>query len=150
MIKLLIVEDNSHKREKVIDYILELLPDAIIDQAHSFSSGSKLAIDNDYDTIILDISLPTYDKTENDTGGRNRAFGGHEIARKIIRRKLRTNIIFITQFDSFSDQDRSHSIDSLEELLKNDCGDNFIGLVRYDSSKYSWKETLSEFLGIKS
>ncbi|HDR2409039.1 TPA: response regulator [Enterobacter bugandensis] len=147
MKSILMVEDNSHKRQKVLDYILELLPDANIDVAHSFSSGGKLATENRYDMILLDISLPTYDKTENDTGGRNRAFGGHEIARKIIRRKIHTKIIFITQFDSFSDQDRSHSIDSLEELLKNDCGDNYIGLVRYDSSKYSWKEQLGELLG---
>lgn len=146
MKSILIVEDNSHKREKVVDYILQLLPEAEIDEAYSFSSGGKLATENSYDLILLDISLPTYDKTESDTGGRNRAFGGHEIARKIIRRKLKTNIIFITQFDSFSDQDRSHSIDSLETLLKNDCGDNYIGLVRYDSSRYSWKEKLGELL----
>ena len=146
MKSILVVEDNSHKRDKVISFIKELVPESLIDEAYSFSSGSKKVLENTYDILILDISLPTYDKTDFDMGGRNRAFGGHEIARKIVRRKIVTHIIFITQFDSFSDEARSHSIESLEELLMNDCGNNYAGFVRYDSSLSSWKEELTELI----
>lgn len=145
-LSMLLVEDNSHKRDRIVSFIKEKFPEAIIEEAHSFSSGCKLVMEKEYLMVVLDISLPTYDRSSSEPGGRNRPFGGREIARKIIRRNINTKIIFITQFDSFSDKGRSHSISSLRSQLEDECGSQFLGLIHYDSSKISWKEELSSSL----
>lgn len=140
---ILLVEDNYHKRQKIIDYILKNYSDASIREAHSFSSGSKAATESDYDLVILDISLPTYDKVGNEAGGRKRLFGGREIARKLSRRRPGSKIVFLTQYDAFSEGGLSLSFDDLGHLLKDECGDSYLDLILYDSAKSSWKELLS-------
>jgi len=140
---ILLVEDNYHKRQKIIDYVISNFADASIKEAHSFSSGSKAATEDDYDLVILDISLPTYDKVGNEAGGRKRMFGGREIARKLTRRRPGSNVVFLTQYDAFSEGGLSLSFDELGRILKTECGDSYLGLIHYDSAKSSWKELLS-------
>lgn len=139
---ILLVEDNYHKRQKIIDFVKTNYMNATINEAHSFSSGSKAATEIDYDLVILDISLPTYDKVGNEAGGRKRMFGGREIARKLTRRRPGSKIVFLTQYDAFSEGGLSLSFDELGEILKTECGDSYLGLIHYDSAKSSWKELL--------
>lgn len=142
-LSILLVEDNYHKRQKVIDFIKSNFTDTKIKEAHSFSSGSKAALEEDYDLVILDISLPTYDKIGNEAGGRKRMFGGREIARKLIRRRAGSNIVFLTQYDAFSDGGLSLTFDELGNVLQEECGAAYLGLIHYDSSKSAWKELIS-------
>lgn len=142
-LSILLVEDNYHKRQKVIDFIKSSIPDANIDEAHSFSSGSKAALEEYHDLVILDISLPTYDKVGNEAGGRKRMFGGREIARKLIRRRSGYKIVFLTQYDAFSDGGLSLSFEELGTILHEECGEAYLGLIHYDSSKSAWKDLLS-------
>lgn len=141
-ISILLVEDNYHKRQKVVDFINSEFENADIKEAHSFSSGSKAALEADYGLVILDISLPTYDKVGNEAGGRKRMFGGREIARKLIRRRSGSNVVFLTQYDAFSDGGLSLSFEELGNILKEECGQSYLGLILYDSSKSAWKESL--------
>ncbi|MGI3744890.1 MAG: hypothetical protein ACRYF8_05285 [Janthinobacterium lividum] len=141
-ISVLLVEDNYHKRQKITDFIIAINPAAVITEAHSFSSGSKALLNDVYDVVMLDISLPTYDKVGNESGGRKRLFGGREIARKLIRRRGSANIVFITQYDAFSDGGISLSFDELGKILSAECGTSFHGLILYDSSKSAWKDAL--------
>jgi DNA-binding NarL/FixJ family response regulator len=147
---ILLVEDNYHKRQKVMDYINSYFNSPIIKEAHSFSSGSKAALEDNYELVILDISLPTYDKIGNEAGGRKRMFGGREIARKLIRRRAGQHVVFLTQYDAFSDGGLSLSFDELGAILKEECGNSYLGLIHYDSSKSAWKEQLSAVFKIIS
>lgn len=140
---ILLVEDNYHKRQKIIDFIKSNFALALIQEAHSFTSGSKAISQTIYDIVILDIGLPTYDKIGNESGGRKRMFGGREIARKLIRRHGKANIVFITQYDAFSDGGISLSFDELGKILSDECGTSFNGLIHYDSSKSAWKDALN-------
>ncbi|CAB3692052.1 hypothetical protein R8871_03085 [Paraburkholderia graminis C4D1M] len=138
-IDIMLVEDNEHKRERVRSLIREVLPDAILYEAASYASGCQLAESREYRLIVLDISLPTYERAAGENGGRFRPFGGQEIARKILRRGTRARILFITQYQAFSDRGNSFTFEDLGKSLSSECGDNFLGLVYFDSSKSSWK-----------
>jgi CheY-like chemotaxis protein len=141
--KILFVEDNPHKRTRVTEYIRTISNECVITEAYSFSSGCQ-AIERDvYDFILLDISLPTYDRVGNESGGKFRPFAGKEIARKLTRAGGKSKIVFITQYNSFSDKGTSHSLDGLVSVLMQDSPSNFAGLVFYDSSRSSWKTEIS-------
>lgn len=142
MFEILFIEDNPHKRHRITDYLTSRLHEIRIEEAHSFTSGCQKIETYVYSLIIADISLPTYDKHGTESGGRFRPFAGREIGRKITRMKSKAKILFITQYESFSDKGNSYSFNDLYELLKNECGENFIGMIFYDSSKYSWKDNI--------
>lgn len=147
---ILFVEDNHHKRGKVIAFLKDRNPSCNITEAHSFTSGTQKILENEYDVVLLDMSLPTYDKSKNEPGGRFRTFGGKEIARKVRRRNKQSKIIFITQYASFSDNGRSQTLDEIRNELSSDNDENYIGTVFYDSSQSAWKEKLIAILeGLK-
>lgn len=144
--RLLIAEDNNHKRERVTTFIRETFPDCLVEEAHSFTTACQKVSDFDFTVVLMDMSLPTYDKSATESGGRFRTFGGREIARKIIRRKIKTKIIFITQYESFSERGMSQTLESLDDEVRVECGEHYAGFVHYDSSRSAWKEKLSQML----
>ncbi|MPQ82580.1 response regulator [Pseudomonas sp. MAFF 730085] len=146
-LKFLIVEDNYHKRERVISFLKEKYSECLVVEAHSFTAGCQRVLEDQFSAIIMDMSLPTYDKSPTESGGRFRTFGGRELSRKIIKRNSGAKILFITQYESFSDRGRSLSFEALDEELSRECGMAYLGLVYYDSSKSLWKEQVVKFLG---
>lgn len=146
MHKLLLVEDNNHKRERVLAFLRDAFGDFEIHVAASFTSACQSLLSNEFDTVLLDMSLPTYDKSPSESGGRFRTFGGREVARKAMRRRVSTRIIFLTQYPTFRDDYRSHTLQSLGEELRKECGDSYGGIIHYDSSMTSWKDELTRAL----
>lgn len=144
--KILLVEDNRHKRDRVLAFLHETWPKWEITQAQSFTSGCKSVAAEEFKVVLLDMSLPTYDKTTTESGGRFRTFGGREIARKVLRRGYKAGILFLTQYESFSDKGNSHTLETLSQELQAECGPSYLGLIHYDSSQSAWKEEMSKKL----
>ncbi len=144
---ILFVEDNPHKRLRTIEFITTMHPGVQVTEAWSFTSGCQALESRVFSLVLLDISLPTYDKVGSEAGGRFRTLGGREIARKIIRSGLLTKIMFITQYASFSDRGASYTFAELRDELAKECGDQFSGMVLYDSTQSAWKESISKALG---
>lgn len=140
---LLFIEDNPHKRSRIVDFLTERAHEFSITEALSFTSGSKKLETEYFDLILADVSLPTFDKTLTDSGGRFRAFGGLEIARKLARSQTGSPIAFITQYRSFSEKGTSYSFEELKEELSQVCGNQFLGMVFYDASLSAWKDQLN-------
>jgi CheY-like chemotaxis protein len=139
---LLFIEDNPHKRSRVVEFLGGLPHRIAITEAHSFSSGCQKFETGDFNLILADVSLPTFDKTLTDSGGRFRAFAGLEIARKLARNRVASRVAFITQYRSFSEKGTSYSFDELADALRKVSGDRFLGMVFYDGSQSAWKDQL--------
>lgn len=146
MTTLLLVEDNLHKREKVNSFLSDLFPDLHMSIVESYTSACRAVLAAPFDIIVMDMSLPTYDKSTQESGGRFRTFGGREVARKVVRRALSSRIVFLTQYPAFRDELESHTLDSLQDELKKECGANFLGLVHYDSSSSGWRDQLGRLV----
>ena len=141
---ILIIEDNQLKREKVREFVKTSF-DANLFEACSYNSGVKTAIANDFDFIILDMSMPTFDRTDATNGGRFRAIGGKEIASKLFKIKRLVPFAVLTGYKDFSVDARNLSIEEIDELLKS-VGDNYRGCVLYDVAESGWKEKLFEII----
>ena len=144
--ELLLVEDNQHKKDRIIEFINSLNLRINITIASSFSSGAQAIEQAAFDVVLLDLSLPTYDKSEVEPGGRFRTFGGREIARKILRKNIETKIIFITQYESFSDKGKSYTFENLKNELKKESLENYVDMIHFNSAKSTWKDQLGKSL----
>lgn len=145
--KILLIEDNSYKREKVISFLKKEFNSAELLEAYSFSSGVTKALDSEIDFIVLDMSLPSYDRCGVESGGRFRTYGGKEIARKIFRKGLKTPFVILTNYNSFSDdQDGFSTLESISNFLKLQNGAQFLGAIYYSGSESSWKKKLKEII----
>ena len=106
--KILIVEDDLYKRNKVIDILKEVNVQYKAEQAinpalrYIFNHHEKI------DGIILDLGIP---KFENDVGIKNIPLGGLCVPREMLR--LGFNIpILINSYDAYTVKYEEHLVDT--------------------------------------
>lgn len=143
--KILIVEDNMIKLQKVEVFLQSHFSSVSIEKSFSYASGLKKLLEASYDLALLDMSLPTFDQKGTDSGGRTRVFGGKEIARQIVRHKLPTRFVIITQFEGFTLGDRFLSISDIDSDLKEEFDNRYLGIIHFKATDTNWK---SELIGV--
>lgn len=141
---ILIIEDNPLKREKVHEFISSNY-EAKLFEAASFNSGLNLVISEKFDLVILDMSMPTFDRTDTTHGGRFRALAGKEIANRLAKIKRLVPFVILTGYKDFSVNSQSLSIEQIDESLRS-IGSDYKGCIVFDSTDSVWKERLSEII----
>lgn len=144
--KILIIEDNDYKRDKVSQCIRDNFPEANIQEARSFTSGWKALNRDIYKLVCLDMSLPSVDKSDNESGGKFRDFGGKELAQKCKRRGLYVKFVVLTQHKNFSFNNTNLSLSTLQSEIEEQFGDMCIGFLFFSANATSWKRELIEIL----
>lgn len=141
---ILIIEDNPLKRGKVEAY-LNSRYGARMSCAGSYNTGLKLAISGEYDFMILDMSMPTFDRTEATHGGRFRALGGHEIAVRLAKLQSLIPFVVLTGYRDFSVNSQSLSVQQIDLALRS-VGDKYKGCILFDAADSVWQDKLSEII----
>lgn len=141
-INILIVEDNEFKRKRIVEVIQAELEDIRLSECYSFTSAWKLITKENYDLILFDMSLPTFDKSTSNSGGDFRVFGGKELARKMSKRNKNSKFMFITQYKNFSDNINSYSYETLKDELLKQYSEDCLGFLLYSNTKSEWREEL--------
>lgn len=147
MAKILIVEDNLYKLNKIKEVLSEYSESFELEVCHSFTSAWSKIQQNDFSLICLDMSLPTFDNTALENGGNFRVFGGKELARKMARKRINSKYIFITQYKNFSENNNSYSFNELRNELLTDYGTNCLGVVFYSNNSSEWRTEVTSILG---
>lgn len=143
---ILVIEDNEHKRNKVCNFIKSLSFDVNLNEAASFNSGVKAVAKYDLDLIILDMSLPTHDKSATESGGRFRVYGGKDIIKKMIRKNIATPFVILTQYSSFGEGESKKNIRDLSNELDSLFDNQHISTIHYETSSSLWKEKLQQVI----
>lgn len=147
MIKILIVEDQEEKRNEIEKFILSLDIKAEINNKISLRGALKEISNNQYsyDLIILDMSLPSYDPSEDDiNGGDPESFAGAEILSQMDLRHINIPTIVITQFSKFIGVNVEFK--ELDELFNSRYNTFYKGSIFYNSVDNQWKKELSQII----
>ncbi|MCK2119889.1 response regulator [Pseudomonas aeruginosa] len=147
--RLLLVEDEGPKGEKISSCLIDSFPGIDIDLARSVRSALKRLDQVSYDLVVLDMSLPTFDISEDEHGGRPQGFGGVEVMRDMVNYEIITPVIVVTAYEYFSadsDEDLSHGKESTLIELRNELDEEFPGifieLIKYDTFTDEWQAQL--------
>lgn len=144
--KVLIIEDDINKINQVTLNLMENFSDYEIEQKFSYQSGLKSILKKEHNLILLDMSMPNFDITQTDDGGRPKAFAGKEILRQMKRRQIKIPVIIITQFEKFGEISNRTSVEELTEQLATNYKPNFKGIVHYNPSEKDWVTDLIAFV----
>lgn len=144
--KMLIIEDDVNKIKQLREFVENNYKQIDISEAMSYQSGMESVLELQHDIILLDMSLPTYDVTKHEKGGRPRSFGGRDILREIKRRKILSKAIIVTQFEDFKDEKESKDLKTLKYQLSREFCENYIGAVFYQPSAIEWQSELKSLL----
>lgn len=143
--KILVIEDNLLKREKIVSFISDSY-NATITEAASYNSGLSAASSDVYDFLILDMSMPTFDKNESTQGGRFRSIAGKEIASKLSKSGNLPPFVILTGYKDFSVNTENLSLGQIHDLLTT-FGEKYKGCILFNSAETLWQEKLKEIIG---
>ena len=63
---ILVIEDDAYKSDQIVRFAKSVDNDIYICKKESLNSALLEVSKNNYDLIVLDMSLPTFDKNETD------------------------------------------------------------------------------------
>ena len=99
--KLLLVEDEPHKRDELVECINEVFH-ATPEIVDGVSQAVLNVMSEKYDLIVLDMALSTFGESADDRQkGHDQAQGGIEVLRALKLKGGVTNIIIVTQYPDF-------------------------------------------------
>lgn len=143
--KILIIEDDESKIKQLSKFLDENIVDCDYQHKMSFQSGIRELLKNNYDLILLDMTMPMYDKSEYEHGGNTEAFAGEKILNEMRRRRIKVKTIVVTMFESFG-ENSVFTLNELTEKLKKKFADTFIDSVYYNASENKWSQELKKLL----
>lgn len=144
--QILLIEDEHDKREKIRSQV-ELILDSrsIIIERESLRGGLKAILTmSDLDLILLDMSMPSFDLTDQFNSEDPESFAGIEIMSQMKLRDINVPVLVVTQYKSF--EKGSVTLEDLIEKMSNEFKPFFKGTIYYDSLLEGWKKQLADYL----
>lgn len=139
----LVIEDDEYKKDKIFNCLEDTFKGFKYSYVKSVSSALSELETLDPETIVLlDMSLPTYDLDDTNSGGRPQGFGGIEILRNMEFYELQNKVIVITQYESIAFDNRVLDANALRIELAQEFPDNFYELIQFNVVTDSWKAEL--------
>jgi len=140
--RILLVEDDEDKRKQVRDVILEVEPLCEIVEARSLQGGRRALGLGTWSLVVLDMSMPTFDISAEEPGGRTQALGGRELLRDMARRNLVAPVVVVTQFDRFGQGRDEMTLAELNAELMEAYSDYYVESIYYNPADDEWKDRL--------
>lgn len=140
MKKILIIEDNATKLENIHDFCSSYYPNHEIVDRQSYNSAQQEVIfhGKEYELILLDVSMNTYDLTKEDNIEQE-PLAGANILRFMQLRKIKVPVVVVTMYESFVDGVKINALDKRFYSLYKDI---YKGFVYYSLKNDNWKDEL--------
>ncbi len=141
----LFIEDNKEKAEDISDFLNKSfgIRCTLMD---SYRGGLKEIISNEYDLLLLDMSLPTREMNAKTNTEGYEKLGGYIILKEMKRKKKKIPTILVTMFHEFGVGESFLNYKELDKICKTEFGDFFLGSVFYSSKENKWKDDLLKLI----
>lgn len=139
---LLLVEDHTVKELQLNSAISTAFPDLEVVVARSYQSAVIALEAASFAVVVLDMTIPTFDRAPGEAGGRPRAYGGRDLLDAIEASAHPTPAIVVSQYRRFEESAESKNLGELEEELRVQFPRSFRGAVYFDSTRTDWQHKL--------
>jgi DNA-binding NarL/FixJ family response regulator len=141
MRQILIVEDNHLKLEKLKQFLESEYKDLELSERTSYNSALReIALNyRNYDLVLLDMSMQTYDISNEESGGEPEPLAGKNILKQIYLRDIPTKVLVVTMYENFVDGTK---IAKLDKDLMSEFPDNYCGYIFFSHTNLDWATEL--------
>lgn len=145
--KILIIEDDINKMRRIANEISEIRKDIQLTEARSYQSGLRHLMSNQFDFLLLDMSLPIFDISAEEDGFQVDPFSGRNILEEMHRKNVLVPTAVITMFETFGEGADLMTLEELDKELAEKYPAIYRGAIYYNSSEINWKESLKKLFG---
>ena len=144
--RILLVDDDENKAREIGAFVSDAYgPDSLVVR-RSYQSGLREILLEKPDLVLLDMTMPNYDVSAREPGGRERRYAGREILRQIERRQIAVPVVVITQYEQFEEDGREFTLAELVATLRQLFPTCFVGAIYYQAGNTAWMTELREYL----
>jgi len=144
--KILIVEDDENKLEKLSQYLTSLPEKHSLIRRKSYKSGWRIIESENLDLVVLDMSLPIFEVSSEEDGFEFEPFAGRDLLAEMKRKGVRVKVLVVTQFEAFGEGADAMKLPELDVLLRQRFPELYLGCVYYSPSQSRWKEEIKHYL----
>lgn len=140
--KILLVEDFEEKANNIMAFLNSEFPDFELDRCSSYNMAQEKIFEHseDYELILLDMSMSTYDLDVDASGGLPEPAAGEYILEGMFLRDINTPVIVVTMYNVFGRRELS----AFDTELKSKYPQNYKSYVFYSSQRTDWKNELKK------
>ena len=146
--RILIIEDDSNKMRSIANEVRGIRKDAKLTEARSYQSGLRNLMSDQFDFLLLDMSLPIFDITREEDGFQVDPFSGRNILEEMSRKKVNVPTAVITMFETFGEGADLMTLEELDKELAEKYPEIYRGAIYYNSSEINWKESLKKIIEV--
>ena len=117
-------------------------PEFEVSRCSSYNSAQEMIFEaeTEYDLILLDMSMSSYELKDDATGGLPEPSAGQNILEGMYLRNISTPVIVITMYNVFGRKELS----AFHEELIASYPQNYRSYVFYSSQKSDWRSNLNK------
>lgn len=142
--RLLLIEDDEYKADQICSFLNN--EGYKVDIRRAFQSGMRAILSNQYNLLLLDMSIPTFDSVDINGANRHRPFGGKDVLQELQRLERFLPVIVVTQYKVFDEGRDNITLQALDESLINEFKEIYRGMVHFDASSMDWSTRLKGLL----
>ena len=143
MKKILIVDDDNYKIENIKKLLLKVNSNFEVSVERALNPGLVTLLDNNFDFIVLDMSMPIFDLSETQNFD---YFGGITFLKEMKRKCIDTPTAIVTQYEIFGEGTSRKTSESIDAMCK-EIFHNYRGLIVYSSIDNNWMEKMVRVVG---
>lgn len=142
--KILLIEDSFDKKKNILASLEKFDPKMDILPKESVRGALDAIESETFDLILLDMSLPAFDFSDDiPDGGEAESFGGIEIVQQLSFLEISTPIIILTHYRTFHG---GTTYEDLEQELTDEFSTIVKGMIYYDHPSNEWDIELNAYL----
>lgn len=140
--RILLVEDYEEKAKDIRKFLQEKFPNAKVFNCTSYNSAQEMIFEaeDEYDLILLDMSMSTFDLNDDACGGLPEPAAGQNILEGMYLRNISTPVIVVTMYNVFGRKELA----TFDKELKEQYPDNYRSYVYYSAQKGDWRNILEQ------
>jgi len=141
-----VIEDSPIKAGRLLEFLTLKFPNCPPQLFGSFQSGLRNVESNAPSLIVLDMTLPTFDRIPNAREGRLRPLGGYDLMRKMKLKAIPSHVIVVTQLEAFGEGEEEVSFAEITSRCVREFPDIFLGSVYFDQGDATWPKQLNALI----
>lgn len=140
--KVLVIEDDDLKFELLAGFFKEDTCADVLVRAASYQAGIAKLVEDTFDFVLLDMTLPVSDLELSPVGMEWLTFGGQLVLRECKRRRLSARVVVVSQYKAFVRDNEEVSFEQLRYEIMQLHQDLVVGCVHLDRAADNWRQEI--------
>lgn len=140
--KVLVIEDDDLKFELLAGFFKEDARADVLLRAASYQAGIEKLVDETFDLVLLDMTLPVSDLELSPVGMEWLTFGGQLVLRECMRRRVSARVVVVSQYKAFVRDNEEVSFEQLRDEIMQQHQELVLGCVHLDRAADNWRQEI--------